>query len=127
MLFLMSEVPLYLGPAREARRHARQTCHARVLEEVAKSKSPLKVVVFKSQQPCPDTVSLDLNLLLHSGVVRSHRGEYFLEYDFSTKITANEKLLVTFQIKCVVLFVARWGGLGSDLAHVGVERSGHAR
>ena len=35
--------------------------HARVLEGVAKSQSPLKAVVFKSQQPCPDTVSLDLD------------------------------------------------------------------
>ena len=38
--------------------------HARVLEGVAKSQSPLK-----RQEPCPDTVSLDLDPLLHSGVV----------------------------------------------------------
>jgi len=42
--------------------------HARVLEGVVKSQSPLKEVVLKSQQPCPDTVSLDLEPLLHSGV-----------------------------------------------------------
>jgi len=42
--------------------------HARVLEGVAKSQSPLKAVVFKSQQPCPDTVSLHLDPLQHSGV-----------------------------------------------------------
>ena len=39
------------------------------LEGVAKSQSPIKAVVFKSQQPCPDTVSLDLDPLLHAGVV----------------------------------------------------------
>jgi len=42
--------------------------HARVLEGVTKSQYPLKAVVFKSEQPCPDTVSLDLGPLLHSGV-----------------------------------------------------------
>ena len=43
--------------------------HARVLEGVAKRQSPLKAVIAKSQQPCPDTVSLHLDPLLHSGVV----------------------------------------------------------
>ena len=47
---------------------AHERCHTRVLEGVAKSRSPLKVVVFKSQQPCPDKVALHLNPLLHSGV-----------------------------------------------------------
>ena len=46
-----------------------QRLHARVLNGVVKSQSPLKAVVFKSQQLCPDTVSLDLDPLLHSGVV----------------------------------------------------------
>ena len=44
-------------------------CHARVLEGVVKRLSPLKAVVFDIQQPCPDTVSLDLDSLVHSGVV----------------------------------------------------------
>ena len=40
--------------------------HARALAGVAKSQSPLKAGIFKSQQPCPSTVSLDLDPLLHS-------------------------------------------------------------
>ena len=38
-----------------------ETSHARVLEGVAESQSPLKAVVFKNQQPCPSTVALDLD------------------------------------------------------------------
>ena len=50
--------------------------HAKVFEGVAKSRCPLKVVVFKCQQPCPDTVSLDLDPLLHSSVdAGSHKNE----------------------------------------------------
>ena len=48
----------------------RERFHARVLEGVAESQSPTEALVFKSQQCCPDTVSLDLDPLLHSGVVR---------------------------------------------------------
>jgi len=49
--------------------HSHPSYHARVLEGVAKSQSPLKAVVFKTQQSCPDTVSLHLDPLQHSGVV----------------------------------------------------------
>ena len=43
------------------------TCHARVLEGVAKSQSALKAVVIKLK---PDTVALDLDPFLHYGVVQ---------------------------------------------------------
>ena len=54
--------------------------HTRVLEGIVKSQSPLKVLGFKSQQPCLHTVSPDLEPLLHSGVGRVSRQntQYFV-------------------------------------------------
>ena len=46
----------------------RGAIHAGVLDGVVKRQSPLEAVIFKSQQPCPDTVSPYLDPLLHSGV-----------------------------------------------------------
>ena len=58
--------------------------HARVLRGVPQSQSSLKVVVFNSQQPCPDTVSIDLDPLLHSGAVGGW-GFWFLVSGFGLR------------------------------------------
>ena len=47
----------------------------------------IKAVVFKSQQPCPDTDSLDLDILLHSGVVCAAWGQE-QKYEIRTRPNA---------------------------------------